>query len=279
MLDNVFWLSLVIWPTVLIACAFVNFLISWVFSWQELVFCHLMGSITGLCFYLATVDPAAVPPPEVGDLPHFFLTASLGLFGLLKWLGVEALQDRATLFWVSSVSMFGATAVSAALDRVTYHGVGYDKRICCGLWSLIVVGFKAPFGLITTAVGALIGLIGLLVACGKSNGGFGFIGGILFTEFGYGSSSNYHATTFSSYVNIFKGGVDDVMTHELYHTRQYIYMQDWLGVFYFTVGALWGIISSAIHAAGTGTFKIGMAFDAENQVGNPIEIAPHKLDW
>lgn len=279
MLGNVWLLALVVWPSVMIIAALVNMLVSWVFSWQELVTCHLMGMLSGICFYYGTVDPSAVPPPEVGHLAHFFLMIATGLFGLLKWLGVEAFQDREKLFWFCAYSTIIATTLSAAFDRIAAQVIGYDEKVGRTLWSVLMFGLKAPFGLITTVVGLLIGLVGLCFSASRGKGGFSFIGGVFVTEWGAGSSTDYHATTFSSYVNIFRGGIKDVMSHELYHTRQYIYMQDWLGAFYFTIAALWGVISSAIHAAGSGTFDAGMAFDADGEVGSPIEIAPHKLSW
>ncbi|MGE3164737.1 MAG: hypothetical protein AB7O52_07520 [Planctomycetota bacterium] len=278
-LGNFWLLTLLIWPSVLIVSALLNMLVSWAFSWQELVTCHIMGFLSGVCFYYGTVDPNAVPAPEVGHLAHFFLMAATGLFGLLKWIGVDALQDRATFFWFCAYSTAIATTLSAALDRVAAQVIGYDEKVGRTLWSVLVFGLKAPFGLITTVVGFLIGMIGLGASVKNSKGGFSFIGGVFVSEWGAGSSTDYHATTFSSYVNIFRGGIKDVMTHELYHTRQYIYMQDWLGLFYFTFAALWGVISSAIHAAGSGTFDAGMAFDGDGEVGNPIEIAAHKLSW
>lgn len=60
--------------------------------------------------------------------------------------------------------------------------------------------------------------------------------------------------------------------HELYHTRQYIYMSDWLIPFWL-VGAIWGAISGASAGEDAGR----MATAAKGHVGNPIEIAAYKL--
>jgi hypothetical protein len=271
LLSNFFFLSFLAWPVVVLLAAGANMLISWTFSWQELVIDAMIGFVIGMCFYFGT----AGPPKDIDAAKHFFLTASIGLFGLLKWLGVETFQDVSTLFWASAISIVGATAACAGLDRVAVQVIGRESSVCNGLFSLLVFGLKAPFGLFTTVVGTAIGIIGLFVACAnKADGGFGFIGGVVYTQWGL---SGKHATTFSSYVNVFKGPVKNVIDHELYHTRQYIYMQDWLGVVFFTVGAIWGLISSA--AAKGNTFDAAHAFRADGDVGNPIEVAAYKLDW
>jgi hypothetical protein len=137
--------------------------------------------------------------------------------------------------------------------------------------------------MITTIVGLLIMIIGLIARAAKSsdNGDkwFVFTGGALFL--GWGSTGEY-ATTFGGVVNVFEGKIAKVIKHELYHTRQYIYMHDWLGVFYFTFAALWGVISAKIHADNKGVpFDGWLAFRAEvngaSEVGNPIEAAAYRL--
>lgn len=276
---NVFLLAFVVWPLVVLLAAGLNMLISWTFSWQELVCDYLIGVVIGLCFFYGTTGGSTKGFAQVSGVEHFFLMVSIGLFGLLKWLGVEAMQDPATLFWASSLSIVGATAVSVSLDRLAIQVIGSKSCVCNGLLSLLIVGIKAPFGLITTAVGTLIGIIGLTVACATKNGGFGFIGGVFYTEWGL---SGTHATTFSSYVNIFRGKTSDtvnsttLISHELYHTRQYIYMQDWLGVVYFTIAPIWGLISSATSSR---SFDASKAFNASKDIGNPIEVPAYKLSW
>jgi hypothetical protein len=269
-LGNVYLLTFLFWPLVVLVAAGVNMLISSTFSWQELVIDTLIGMAIGLCFYFGTTGLT----DDHAGVQHFFLSVSIGLFGLLKWIGVEAFQDHVTLFWVSSISVVGATAVSAGLDRVAVQVISREGDVCSGLWSLLEIGIKAPFGIFTTVVGMAIGIIGLFVACAKKpDGGFGFIGGVVYTQWGLAGK---HATTFSSYINVFEGKINTVIDHELYHTRQYIYLQDWLGTVYFTIGAIWGLISSA---ASSNPMDLGHAFRADGEVGNPIEIAAYKLKW
>ena len=269
-LGNVYLLTLVFWPLVVLLAAGLNMLISWTFSWQELVIDIFIGMAIGLCFYFGTTGLTE----EHAGVQHFFLSVSIGLFGVLKWIGVETFQDHVTLFWVSSISVICATAICAALDRVALQVIGREGDVCSGLWSLLEVGIKAPFGIYTTMVGFVIGTIGLFVACAKKpDGGFGFIGGVVYSQWGLAGE---HATTFSSWVNLFRGKISNVIDHELYHTRQYIYMQDWLGVVYFTIGAIWGIVSSAISSNPT---DLTYSFRADGNVGNPIEVAAYKLKW
>ncbi len=266
---NVFLLSMLLWPMVVLLAAGLNMLISWTFSWQELVMGYLIGVVIGLCFYSGT----AGPPEEVDAWEHFFLTASIGLFGLLKWLGTGVFQDPETLLWAGAGSVLGATAVCAGTDRFAVQVIGRTSNVGNVLLSVLVFGIKAPFGLFTTAVGTVIGIIGAIVASTQEHGGFGFIGGVFYTQWGL---SGRHATTFSSYVNVFRGDVSGLIDHELYHTRQYIYMQDWLGVVYFTIGAVWGWVSSAVSSSG---FDARKAFTAAGELGNPLEVAAYKLDW
>jgi hypothetical protein len=267
-MDNVFLLALLIWPLVVILSALANMLISWSFSWQELVLNYLIGMAIGICFYYGTNGP----PDQIGGAAHFFLTVSLGFFGLLNWAGVEALRDPGNLFWASSVSVVLATILSGGLDRLAIHAIGRTPSVGNTLLSIVTFCVKIPFALITTVVGTLIGIVGAIVAATKPTGGFGFIGGVFYSQWGLPGS---FATTFSSYVNVWQGPAADVIDHELYHTRQYIYMQDWLGVMYFTVAAVWGLISSAA----SGSFDASRAFNAVGDVGNPIEVAAYKLNW
>lgn len=141
-----------------------------------------------------------------------------------------------------------------------------------GFLSFLIFLFKAPFAMVTSAVGLLIGIIGIIIGAIAGNPGFGFLGGILYFEWGF---SGHYGTTFGFVVNVFKGNMAKMIDHELYHSRQYIYMHDWLGVFYFTVAGLWGIISSAISSD---PFDITFYFRAHTskEVGNPIEAAPYK---
>src|SRR5690348_9793415 len=111
-LDNVFFLTFVAWPGVVLGCALLNMLLQWSFSWSELCIDYLAGMVIGLCFYFGTEKK----PHEVAQ---FFLVFSNGLFGLLQVFGVKALQHRDTLFAVSAGAMGGAVVVAGLLDLAT----------------------------------------------------------------------------------------------------------------------------------------------------------------
>jgi len=275
MWDNTALLVLLVWPGVVVGCALLNMLISWTFSWSELVVDYLIGIIIGASFVAGT-------DVDASGLANFFLTASHGLVGLLKWLGADSLADPETMFKWSAGLMAGATVYSAALD----HGsvaIGHDTG--APFFSILLLPVKLTFAIFTTIVGLLIMVVGMIARGAKDeaddNGDdwFAFIGGSLFFSWG---NDGLHATTFGWVVNVFESTIADVMEHELYHSRQYIYQHDWLGVFYFTFGALWGLISSAIEGQSDGkSFDSSFAFRAEvdggTEVGNPIEAAAYRL--
>jgi hypothetical protein len=62
--------------------------------------------------------------------------------------------------------------------------------------------------------------------------------------------------------------------HELYHTRQYIYMSDWLIPFW-CLGCVWGVISAA--SSSEHEVSADLAFGADGDIGNPVEVAAHRL--
>ena len=273
MWDNVALMGLLVWPAVVLGCALGNMLISWTFSWSELVMDYFVGLFIGIFFVAGT-------EADAGALTSFFLTASHGVFGLLKWWGVEALADPETLFWWSAGAMGAATVWSAALD----HGaVAIGTGVGGAFYSILLLPVKLAFALFTTVVGLLIMIVGVIARAAKGgtdNGDdwFALAGGALFMGWG---NTGTHATTFGVAVNVFNGDIADVVEHELYHTRQYIYLHDWLGIFYFTFAALWGVISAKIHADSSGTsFDAALAFRAEvdgaSEVGNPIEAAAYR---
>ena len=267
MWDNVWLLAFLIWPAVIIGAALLNMLVSWTFSWSELVMDYLIGVVIGMCFYFGMNG-------EVIWLEHLLLMVSLGLFGLLKWVGVSYFTDPQTLFLWSVVSIGIAVPLTGGLDRATV-AIGdstVGKKVGRGILSFFIWILKAPFTLITPGVGLLVGLIGLIVGAINNNLGFGFLGGIFYFKWGL---SGGHATTFGWIVNAFRGSMSgNIIPHELYHTRQYIYLHDWLGVFYFTIAGLWGLISSAVSSD---PFDVTYFWKAhENkEVGNPLERAAY----
>ena len=263
MWDNVFLVAFVLWPGVVLVAALLNMLLVWTFSWSELVMDYLIGIVIGVSFHFGTVG-------EVSAIEHFFLMVSTGLPGLLKWGGVAALQEPQALFLVTAGAVVAATLITGALDRAVL-AIGTRMSVGGGLLSLLILPFKLPFALITTAIGLLIGVIGLIVGLVNRKGKLGFLGGVPYVEWGL---PGHHATTFGAMVNVFCGPTHSVLAHELYHTRQYIYLHDWLGVFYFTIAGLWGLISSAAGRS----FDVSYFYRASRtrEIGNPIECVPYR---
>lgn len=186
MWDNVWLLAFLIWPAVIIGAALLNMLVSWTFSWSELVMDYLIGVVIGVCFYFGMNG-------EVIWLEHLLLMVSLGLFGLLKWVGVSYFADPQTLFLWSVVSIGIAVPLTGRLDRATV-AIGDSTvgiKVGRGILSFFIWILKAPFTLITPGVGLLVGLIGLIVGAINHNLGFGFLGGIFYFKWGL---SGGHAT-------------------------------------------------------------------------------------
>src|SRR4051812_4941941 len=152
-LDNVFFLTFLAWPGVVLGCALLNMLLHWSFSWSELCIDYLAGMVIGLCFYFGTEKKAH-------EAAQFFLVFSNGLFGLLHVLGVKALQHRDTLFAVSAGAMGGSVVVAGLLDLAT-QAIGKSMNAGGGLLSILILPLKWPFSFCTTAVGMLLWIAGL----------------------------------------------------------------------------------------------------------------------
>lgn len=272
---NVFLVVFLFWPGITIGAALLNMLVTWRFSWSELIIDYMIGLVIGVCFFYGTVG-------NVRWYEHLFLMASTGFFGIMKWIGWLSNMSVSEFFMICGFVSWSAVLVTAGLDygavALGWNDGERGKKTGNVFLSILIFCCKWYFALITSVVGLLIGLIGLIVRATRSNpqgNGFGFVGGAFWFEWG-GNTSGHHATTFGCIINVFRGQISDVLGHELVHTRQYLYMHDWLGVFYFTIAALWGIISSA---ASSGPFDIHHAYRAHDtkEVGNPIEVVPeHK---
>lgn len=262
-MDNVFLITLLFWPAVVLLCAGINMLISWTFSWSELIFDLLIGIIAGY-FLFAGVQP------NPGGAVSFFFIFSHGLFGLIWTLGGGFMQPE-QFFWMMAGLRIGATVWSAAWD---YVSVALGAKLDWGpfLFSILVAPAKMIFSLVTTGVGFLIWLAGLAWAIG-GKGKAGFAGGVLFTEFSPGGSG-HHATTVGWTVHTWHGNTP--FKHELYHTRQYIYMSDWLIPFW-CVGIIWGLISAAASSSHSVSAQLAFGASSSDEVGNPIEVAAYKL--
>lgn len=259
-MDNVLIVAFVYWPAVVLVCAGLNMLVSWTFSWSELVFDYLIGVVAGLFLHYGTqAHPSAIV--------SFFLLFSHGLFGLLWWVSSgfrHLFHTPAAFLWFMGILRVSATLWAAALDR---GSVALGAKLSPGpfFFSLLLIPAKWPFGLITSTPGFLIWLVGVVYAI-ADKGRAGFAGGIFFTEWNPGSGTESAVTLgWTSHA----WNADHPLQHELYHTRQYIYMSDWLIPFW-VLGILWGLASSAI-----GKESYSYAFNASKtkEIGNPLEVA------
>lgn len=287
LLDNPFFVAFAAWPGVLLGCALLNMLFQWSFSWSELILDYLAGALIGLLFFLGTAKDA-------GGAEQFFLVFSQGLWGLLHVLDVQAFQERDVLFAISAGTLGGGVLLAGALDRASL-AIGSEMGVGNGLLSILIAFLKLPFSLFTTAVGTLLFLAGLvwyLICKAKEDArdpstrdkaGIGHLGGVPYVEWSP-KSSNGRATTLGATVMVWSGKAKDVVKHELYHTRQYMYLHDWLIPFWL-LGGLWGMISAAVanatKAPGDPAVDVFCAFTAarhDKEVGNPLERAAYMSD-
>ena len=264
-MDNYAVVALLLWPAVVLACAGINMLVSWTFSWSELVFDLLIGVLAGTFLFLGT-------RPDPDGATAFFFVFSHGLFGLL-WLSSEgfkrAMGSPETFIWVMAGIRLGATLWAAAWDHVSQR-LGAKLGPGEVFFSLLVCPAKLPFSWVTSGVGLLIWIAGLFNAIfGK--GKAGFAGGVFFCEFAPGAG-NYHATTVGFTVHTWEGNTP--FKHELYHTRQYIYMGDWMIPFWL-LGCLWGLASAAIASGHSPSAKLAFGAHGTDEVGNPLEVAAY----
>jgi len=268
LLNNGFFLSIVAWPGVILACALINMLFHWSFSWSELILDFLAGVVIGVCFYFGTAKDA-------NAASHFFLVFSSGLFGLLHALGVKALEARDVLFGVSAAAIAGSVLLTSALDLAT-RKVGLRMSVGGGLLSIPTALLKLPFSFCTTAVGLLIFLAGLFTSFVRRETRVGFLGGVPYVEWNSDVADSYWATTIGATFMVWKGTVDNVLKHELYHTRQYVYLHDWLIPFWL-LGGLWGLASARI-SEGSASFSDFSGARGDKEVGNPLERAAYAAD-
>lgn len=269
-MDNVLFVTLVFWPVVVLFCAGINMAVSWTFSWSELVFDVLIGVVAG--YFLFAGSDAEAHAAEV-----FFMIFSHGLFA---WLYAASDGFRAAVggvsafFWLMAGIRVGATLWAAAWDHLSAR-LGAKLEWGPFFFSFVLAPVKLPFALVTSAVGFLIWLAGAAWATfGK--GKAGFAGGVFFTEFVPSYARGHHATTVGSTVHCWIGGMP--FKHELYHTRQYIYMSDWLIPFW-CIGCIWGIVSAAASSAHSVSAQLAFGADASGgaEIGNPVEIAAYRL--
>ncbi len=287
----------VVWPIVVVGCGLVNMLISWTFSWQEVVFDFLVGILAGALLWAGT-------QPDASGIEQFFLVFSHGLFGLV-WVGSEGFRE--SIGGVGGFVLFmgiyrlACTAWAAAFDRLSV-ALGRRQTLGNGLFSIVPALVKMQFAWVTSGVGLLIWLVCVVwslaargrapqtesVTHGPGAGQtvnwmpprVGFMGGVLHSQFKPQADTDhasvqdwtYFATTVGFTVHTWKGNIP--LIHELYHTRQYVYMSDWMIPFWL-LGMAWGALSSVITG---GSVPVSRAFQAaQGEVGNPLEVAAYKL--
>jgi hypothetical protein len=213
-----FWLlSFAIWPGVVLVSALLNMAIWAEFGWSELIVDYVIGFTLGVCFWWF------VRSEQRSFAPSFFLVFTHGLFGLLRIVNV--IPDTKRLFWWSAGATIGCTVLTAALDHAAV-GIGTTMSGGGAALGVLIFLLKLPFALFSTAIGLLIFIVGLIHAAAASNAGAGFLGGVTYEE--WNTTKPNWATTVGATVHCWQGTFSDVMKHELYHSRQYIYMRDLL---------------------------------------------------
>jgi len=250
-------------------CAVINMLVSVTFSWTELVFDYLAGCVMGYFLWLIVANQA-------GHVDNLFFVLSHGLFALFYLLS-DALQHELSnplrMILVFAGLRIGATLWSAALD----HGavaLGAERAWAPVLFSFLVAPAKLMFSTATTAVGILIWLTALLMSPFTSARA-GFAGGVLYTEF-KPERAGYSAVTVGATVHTWHGKLP--FKHELYHTRQYIYLSDWLIPFWL-LGTVWGVLSKLLTTDRDEEYLTvtQYAYAADGEKGNPLEVAAYRL--
>jgi hypothetical protein len=255
-----------LWPAVVILSALLSMLTQWRFSWSELVMDYLAGMVIGLFFFLGTQSTA-------GFLAHSGLVFSHGLWGLLFVTSTIATRDD--LFWIAAGTTLGATLVAGLLDRAA---VAIGNNLWGSLLSLVLLPLKLPFALVTSTVGLGFFVVGLYRRTNEDKNkvprtGIGLNGGLVYVEWDASSAAG-NATTLGISLQVWTGPLARAIEHELYHSRQYVMLRDWM-IPTWIVGGIWGLISSAID----GSFSMEAFISAKHdkEVGNPMERVPYQI--
>ena len=220
MLGNGFFLTFAAWPAVLLTCSLANMLIWGKFGWAEaLIFAPLAGMVIGASAWWGL-------QPSSGGAAGFFrgllLIFSHGWVGLVRLC--DGLADPAKFFWWSASATVAATLLAAGLDHAASgpHGGG-EVALSIPMFLL-----KAPFCLVSTALGLLIMVVGLIHAAATSGDAIGMVGGTPYEEWDHKADPKFYATTVGATFHVWQGHVEHVWIHERYHTRQCIYFHDWM---------------------------------------------------
>jgi hypothetical protein len=254
----------VLWPLSIVITAVVCMAIWRAFSWTELIFDAIAGVVIGAITVAAFAEGA-------GPGVRWLLIPSHGLIGLLQFTGAIEIATLSGFFLVSALSVFGAAVLSAALDHAA---VKLGPRSAGGtVIGILMLPLKLTFAPLTTAVGLLMFLAGAIRSFWP-NGRIGIAGGELFVEWSQGGTAS--AVTLGGTVHIWTGSFADLIDHELCHSRQYIYLRDWMIPFWL-LGGIWGLISSAVADKRTSLHCFAAARPGHKGIGNPLETGPYNI--
>ena len=257
-----------LWPAVVILSASLSMLTQWRFSWSELVMDYLAGMVLGFFFFLGTQSTA-------GFLAHAALVFSHGVWGLLFVTSTIATRDD--LFWIAAGATLGATLLSGLLDRAA---VAIGNNVGGFFLSLLVLlPLKLPFALLTSTVGLAIFLVGLYRRTNEDKNtvprtGIGLEGGLAYVEWDTAGPER-DATTLGIGLPVWTGHVESAIEHELYHSRQYVMLRDWM-IPTWIAGGVWGLVSSWIDGSFSTDAFISAKHDKE--VGNPMERVGYQIN-
>ena len=265
-MDSTVLQVLVLWPVAIVITALVSMGIWKTFSWSELILDVIVGMVIGGLTAAAFAGGA-------GGGVRAMLIPSHGLIGLLQLTGVLHIQTLSGFFLVSALGAFGATLLAACLDHAAVK-LGPDNSAGSIVLAIFMLPLKLTFAPLTTGVGLLFFLVGAVRAC-FPDGRVGLAGGVLFVEWSQGGNVSM-ATTLGGTVQIWKGSFSALIDHELYHTRQCIYLRDWMIPFWL-VGGIWGLISAGVADKKFETTCFRAARKGQGGIGNPIEAAAYNI--
>ena len=256
-------------------------LISWTFSWSELIFDYFIGVVAGWFLFTGTE-----PNPHAATL--------VLLRFLARTTSARTLVGTPIAFreWFSKPeNFFWAMAWNSRRGDCLVRRVGSSFRLSgrqIFAWALLFflcsVSCKSQLRLVhqRSGISDLARGSGLGARYsnnedrkkpGETMGKAGFAGGVFFDEFDPGTGDP-PATTLGCTVHTWS--CDTPFKHELYHTRQYIFMGDWFIPFW-CVGLLWGIISAAIAKGEDVSYLHTVGAHKTKEIGNPLEVAAYHM--